>query len=365
MSAQRITRSAATAPVRRRDRHRRPRRAARPARRPGPDGRGRARRGPAGDRPAGVRRARRRRVRRPSRCPCPTARPPRTSRCSPGCWSALRRARHHPHRRRRRRRRGRDHRPGRVRRRDLAARRARSCSSRPPCSAWSTPRSAARPAINIPEGKNLVGAFHPPAGRPVRPGHAGHDAARRTTSAGSPRWSRPGSSPTRRSSSSSRTDPAARRRPDGPHTPRARRARRPGQGRRRSPTTCSERGLREILNYGHTLGHAIEKVEGYRLAARRRGRRRHGLRRRARPARGPARRRERRAAPRPCSRRRAADVLRRAAPGRRCATAMRIDKKARGDRLRFVVLDGVGAPGRLEDPDRRPARSRLRRGAAR
>src|SRR5439155_9003827 len=25
-----------------------------------------------------------------------------------------------------------------------------------------------------------------------------------------------------------------------------------------------ESGLREILNYGHTLGHAIEKVEGYR-----------------------------------------------------------------------------------------------------
>ena len=26
-----------------------------------------------------------------------------------------------------------------------------------------------------------------------------------------------------------------------------------------------ESGLREILNYGHTLGHAIEKVEGYRF----------------------------------------------------------------------------------------------------
>ena len=25
-----------------------------------------------------------------------------------------------------------------------------------------------------------------------------------------------------------------------------------------------EAGLREILNYGHTLGHAIEQVEGYR-----------------------------------------------------------------------------------------------------
>jgi 3-dehydroquinate synthase len=31
--------------------------------------------------------------------------------------------------------------------------------------------------------------------------------------------------------------------------------------------------------------------------------------------------------------------------------AMRVDKKARGARLRFVVLDGVAVPGRLEDPD--------------
>jgi 3-dehydroquinate synthase len=28
------------------------------------------------------------------------------------------------------------------------------------------------------------------------------------------------------------------------------------------------------------------------------------------------------------------------------------DKKVRSGRLRFVVLDGVGVPGRLEDPDR-------------
>ena len=27
----------------------------------------------------------------------------------------------------------------------------------------------------------------------------------------------------------------------------------------------NENGLREILNYGHTLGHAIERVEGYRF----------------------------------------------------------------------------------------------------
>ncbi|MGH3655745.1 MAG: 3-dehydroquinate synthase, partial [Micromonosporaceae bacterium] len=31
--------------------------------------------------------------------------------------------------------------------------------------------------------------------------------------------------------------------------------------------------------------------------------------------------------------------------------AMRVDKKARGSTLRFVVLDGLGVPGILTDPD--------------
>ena len=31
--------------------------------------------------------------------------------------------------------------------------------------------------------------------------------------------------------------------------------------------------------------------------------------------------------------------------------AMRVDKKARGSVLRFVVLDGIGKPGLLEDPN--------------
>ena len=30
---------------------------------------------------------------------------------------------------------------------------------------------------------------------------------------------------------------------------------------------------------------------------------------------------------------------------------MRVDKKARGDRLRFVVLEGIGHPAILEAPD--------------
>ena len=31
--------------------------------------------------------------------------------------------------------------------------------------------------------------------------------------------------------------------------------------------------------------------------------------------------------------------------------AMKVDKKARGDRLRFVVLDALAAPAMLEGPD--------------
>jgi 3-dehydroquinate synthase len=35
----------------------------------------------------------------------------------------------------------------------------------------------------------------------------------------------------------------------------------------------------------------------------------------------------------------------------RLQAVMRVDKKARGAALRFVVLDGLGAPGILTDPE--------------
>ena len=105
-----------------------------------------------------------------------------------------------------------------------------------------------------------------------------------------------------------------------------------------------ESGLREILNYGHTLGHAIEQVEGYRW--------RHGeavsvglvLRRRAVPAGRPAGRL-------PWSQRHRSVLAALGLPltyrGDRWPAllrAMRRDKKTRGDVLRFVVLDDVGRP---------------------
>jgi 3-dehydroquinate synthase len=105
-----------------------------------------------------------------------------------------------------------------------------------------------------------------------------------------------------------------------------------------------ESGLREILNYGHTLGHAIEKREAYgwrhghavavglifaaalsRLSGRlddaTAGRHRSVLELLGLPTAY-----EKYAWP---------DLL----------AAMRIDKKARADVLRFVVLDGLAAPG--------------------
>lgn len=106
---------------------------------------------------------------------------------------------------------------------------------------------------------------------------------------------------------------------------------------------------REVLNYGHTFAHAIEQVEHYTW--------RHGhavsvglvyvatlARLAGRLSEADARRHVR--------------VLESLGlpttypagrfPG--LLDAMRIDKKARGDQLRFVVLDGIGEPGLLEGP---------------
>ncbi len=113
----------------------------------------------------------------------------------------------------RRARRGSGHRPGRVRRGDLAARRAGGAGADHACWPWSTPRSAARPAINTAEGKNLVGAFHPPAGGARATWRRSRRCRRPSSSAGWPRWSRPGSSPTRSSSIWSRPTRPPRRRP--------------------------------------------------------------------------------------------------------------------------------------------------------
>jgi 3-dehydroquinate synthase len=111
-----------------------------------------------------------------------------------------------------------------------------------------------------------------------------------------------------------------------------------------------ESGLREILNYGHTLGHAIEKRERYAW--------KHGhavsvgMIFAAALSRLAGRLDDATAA-----RHRAILELLKLPTGYSAEAwpelhdAMRIDKKARADRLRFVVLDGPGKPGVLEAPD--------------
>ena len=113
---------------------------------------------------------------------------------------------------------------------------------------------------------------------------------------------------------------------------------------------AKESGLREILNYGHTLGHAIERLEGYRW--------RHGdavsvglvfaaeLGRHAGRLDDAAADRHRELLARM-----GLPVTYDLAAWPALQNVMRIDKKTRGHRLRFVVLDGVGRPGILEGPD--------------
>jgi 3-dehydroquinate synthase len=110
-----------------------------------------------------------------------------------------------------------------------------------------------------------------------------------------------------------------------------------------------EAGPREILNYGHTLGHAIEKIEGYGV--------RHGdaisvglvyaaaLARLAGRLDDPTAHRHRAVL--------AAlglPVGYRADAWEALDAAMRVDKKSRGARRRFVVLDGLARPSIMDDP---------------
>jgi 3-dehydroquinate synthase len=111
-----------------------------------------------------------------------------------------------------------------------------------------------------------------------------------------------------------------------------------------------ESGLREILNYGHTLGHAIEKNERYEW--------RHGaavsvgmvfaaelgrLAGRLDDATAERHRSVLESVGLPLSYR--------GDQWPRLLEAMKVDKKSRGDRLRFIVLDGLAKPTVLEGPD--------------
>jgi 3-dehydroquinate synthase len=112
----------------------------------------------------------------------------------------------------------------------------------------------------------------------------------------------------------------------------------------------TEQGRREILNYGHTLGHAIERAERYRW--------RHGaavsiglvyaaalgrLLGRLDDATADRHRTVLESLGLPTGY--AADAF------PTLLETMRVDKKARGNRLRFIVLDGLARPVAVDDPD--------------
>ncbi|MEV7485956.1 3-dehydroquinate synthase [[Kitasatospora] papulosa] len=202
--------------------------------------------------------------------------------------------------------------------------------------------------INTAEGKNLVGAFHPPAGvlcdlaaldsLPV------HDYV-----SGMAEIIKAGFIADPVILDLVEADPEGARTPAGPHT---------AELIERSirvkadvvSSDLKESGLREILNYGHTLAHAIEKNERYKW--------RHGaavsvgmvfaaelgrLAGRLDDATADRHRAVLEAVGLP--------LTYRGDQWPKLLENMKVDKKSRGDLLRFIVLDGIGKPTVLEGPD--------------
>jgi 3-dehydroquinate synthase len=202
-------------------------------------------------------------------------------------------------------------------------------------------------AVNTAAGKNLVGAFHPPAGVlcdltalatvPSEDYVAGLAEVVKCGFIADPEIL-----------AAVERDPAAAREPGGALTrglvERAVRVKAEIVSR-----DLRESGVRAFLNYGHTLGHAIEKLEGYRW--------RHGAAVSVGLVFAAALGRLAGRLDAATAGRHAATLAGLGLPTTydaaawpRLAQAMRVDKKARGSRLRFVVLDALARPALLEDP---------------
>ena len=202
-------------------------------------------------------------------------------------------------------------------------------------------------AIDIPAGKNLVGAFHPPAG--VLADLATLETLpREDYVAGLAEVIKAGFIADGEILRLVGADPDGAAAPHGQHS-RELVERAIAMKARVVSADLRESGLRETLNYGHTLGHAIEKLERYTF--------RHGdavaigMMFAAEVARLSGRLTEREVALHkellsavglPVS------YPRSAWPALR--ETMSLDKKARGARLRMVVLDGVGNPVIYDSP---------------
>lgn len=202
--------------------------------------------------------------------------------------------------------------------------------------------------INTAEGKNLVGAFHPPAGVLADLGTLA-DLPRNDYVGGLAEVLKAGFVADPAILDLVEEDPAAARTPEGPHTAelitRSIRVKADVVSR-----DLRESGEREFLNYGHTLGHAIEKNERYEW--------RHG----AAVSVGMVYAAELG---------RLAGRLDDATADRhhavlgsvglplsykgdawpRLLETMKVDKKSRGDQLRFIVLDSIAKPSVLRAPD--------------
>ncbi|MFF8372222.1 3-dehydroquinate synthase [Streptomyces lydicus] len=202
--------------------------------------------------------------------------------------------------------------------------------------------------INTAEGKNLVGAFHPPAGvlcdlaaldsLPVHDYVSGLAEVIKAGFIADPAIL-----------DLIESDPESAKRPDGAHTAelieRAIRVKAEVVS-----ADLKESGLREILNYGHTLAHAIEKNERYNW--------RHGaavsvgmvfaaelgrIAGRLDDATADRHRTVLASVGLP--------LTYRGDQWPKLLETMKVDKKSRGDRLRFIVLDGLAKPTVLEGPD--------------
>ncbi|MEU6757470.1 3-dehydroquinate synthase [Streptomyces sp. NPDC046685] len=202
--------------------------------------------------------------------------------------------------------------------------------------------------INTAEGKNLVGAFHPPAGvlcdlaaldsLPVNDYVSGLAEIIKAGFISDPVIL-----------DLIEEDPQAARTPAGPHT--AELIVRSIQVKADVVSSdLKESGLREVLNYGHTLAHAIEKNERYKW--------RHG----AAVSVGMVFAAELgRLAGRldDATADRHKSVLAsvglpltyRGDQWPKLLQTMQVDKKSRGNLLRFIVLDGLAKPTVLEGPD--------------
>ena len=202
--------------------------------------------------------------------------------------------------------------------------------------------------LNITEGKNLVGAFHPPIG--VLADLAVLETLPRNDYIGGlAEVIKVGFIADPAILDLIEQDPEGATSPAGPHTleliersVRVKAAVVSGD--------LKESGPREVLNYGHTLAHAIERNERYKW--------RHGaavsvgmvfaaelgrLAGRLDDATADRHRAVLSAVGLP--------VTYRGDAWPKLLDTMKLDKKARGDMLRFIVLDGLGKPVVLEAPD--------------